>query len=312
MPDKTIKGLRLLCIALLALLVGQLVKVGFHANPLAHVTIPAIPTLATNSPATNRVAGGLAKPPTSATKTNSVAATNAVAASNTNAPTPAASSTNLVASTNAAASATNPVAPTDVSNTVAQITPPALPSPSETNQVASTNSATTNIVAASASGTNTVATNQVAAPGTNQTRAEGVASGTNASAPRPSAKAKKSSGGGMPSGPGGGPGGPGRAKALPAATQAWVDKIVDSEIFAPVMRPQPMALMGIAGDVAFLRSPSGQTGLVKVGDSLGEIKLVKIGINRVLVEQDGQPKELTVFNGYGSDTLLPSQPSTAP
>ena len=70
------------------------------------------------------------------------------------------------------------------------------------------------------------------------------------------------------------------------------------------MRPLPMALLGIAGEVAFLRSANGQTGLVKEGDSLGDIKLLRIGINRVLIEQDGQKKELTIFSGYGSDSML--------
>ncbi len=90
-----------------------------------------------------------------------------------------------------------------------------------------------------------------------------------------------------------------------------MDKIVDSEIFAPVMHPLPMGLLGIAGDTAFLRTASGQTGLVKEGDSLGEIKLLRIGINRVLMEQDGQKKELTIFDGYGGDSLLPKPNETS-
>ncbi len=100
----------------------------------------------------------------------------------------------------------------------------------------------------------------------------------------------------------GGPGQPGRA--LPPLVKARVDKIVESELLGPVMHPQPMALLGIAGEVAFLRSASGETGLVKVGDTLGDLKLLKIGINRVLVEQNGQPQELTIFSGMGSDSLL--------
>ena len=85
---------------------------------------------------------------------------------------------------------------------------------------------------------------------------------------------------------------PGKAAKLPPEIQARVDKIVDSESFAPVMRPQPMALLGIAGDSAFLRTAGGQTGLVKEGEPLDDIKLLRIGINRVLVEQNGQKKEL--------------------
>ncbi len=100
------------------------------------------------------------------------------------------------------------------------------------------------------------------------------------------------------------PGMPGHGPALPPEIQAQVDQIVNSGIFGPVIRPPPMGLLGIAGDTAFLRTDSGQSGLVKEGDSLGDLKLLKIGVNRVLVEQDGQPKELTIFDGYGGDSLL--------
>jgi hypothetical protein len=63
--------------------------------------------------------------------------------------------------------------------------------------------------------------------------------------------------------------------------------------------------------VAFLRTANGQTGLVKEGDSLGDLKLLRIGINRVLVEQDGQKKELMIFSGYGGESLLPKQNETS-
>jgi hypothetical protein len=108
---------------------------------------------------------------------------------------------------------------------------------------------------------------------------------------------------------GGGPGRPGGKKGpdLAPAMQARVDKIVESEILGPVFHPLPMALMGIAGNVAFLRSPSGQTGLVKEGDELGGVKLLQIGTNRVLVEQSGEKKELMIFSGYGSETLMPKE-----
>ncbi len=108
---------------------------------------------------------------------------------------------------------------------------------------------------------------------------------------------------------GGFPGRPGGKKGpdLPPAIQARVDKITDSEILGPVFHPLPMALLGIAGNVAILRSPSGQTGLVKEGDELGGLKLLRIGTNRVLVEQSGEKKELTIFSGYGSETLMPKE-----
>jgi len=104
------------------------------------------------------------------------------------------------------------------------------------------------------------------------------------------------------------PGGPpGKNGAdLPPAVQARIARIIDSEIIAPVMHPLPMALLGIAGEFAFLRADSGQTGLVKEGDSLADLKLLRIGVNRVLIEQDGQKKELLIFSGYGGESLLPN------
>jgi len=98
---------------------------------------------------------------------------------------------------------------------------------------------------------------------------------------------------------------PGQQKTtVSPAIQASIDQITDSEILGPVIHPLPMALMGIAGDEAFLRSPDGQTGLVKEGDELGSIKLIKIGTNRVLIEENGQQQELTIFDGMGGQTLL--------
>lgn len=104
----------------------------------------------------------------------------------------------------------------------------------------------------------------------------------------------------------------GQAKAVPLAPeiQARIDRITESEILGPQMHPMPMALLGIAGGDAFLRAPSGQTGMIKPGESLGEIKLLRIGINRVLIEQDGQQKELTIFSGMGGETLISNDTAT--
>jgi len=109
---------------------------------------------------------------------------------------------------------------------------------------------------------------------------------------------------GMNFGPGQPPGG--RGVDLPPAVQARIRQITESEILAPVIHPLPMALLGIAGQFAFLRSANGQTGLVKAGDSLDNLKLLRIGINRVLIELDGQKQELMIFSGYGGDSLLPN------
>jgi hypothetical protein len=103
---------------------------------------------------------------------------------------------------------------------------------------------------------------------------------------------------------------PGRAKPgpeLPAEIQSRIDRVIESEILAPVMRPLPMALLGIAGNDAFLRTANGQTGLLKEGEELGGVKLVKIGINRVLVEEQGEQKELTIFAGLGGEAIESTQ-----
>jgi len=91
---------------------------------------------------------------------------------------------------------------------------------------------------------------------------------------------------------------------LPPEIQARVDRVYESEIFAPIVRPMPMALLGIAGKAAFLRTPTGQTGMVKEGENLGDVKLLQIGMNRVLVEQDGNKQELMIFAGLGGESLL--------
>ena len=92
--------------------------------------------------------------------------------------------------------------------------------------------------------------------------------------------------------------------ALPPAVQSRVERITQSEILGPVMRPLPMALLGLAGEDAFLRAPNGQTGLMRVGDELGGIRLLRIGTNRVLIEHEQQQKELTLFAGFGGEPLL--------
>jgi hypothetical protein len=108
--------------------------------------------------------------------------------------------------------------------------------------------------------------------------------------------------GGMPGGPGGSPM---KKIELPPEVQARVDRIIDSEILGPVMRPMPMALIGIADQEAYIQATNGQTGPVKIGGEMGGVKLLCIGINRVLVEQNGEKKELTIFGGKGGESLMP-------
>lgn len=91
---------------------------------------------------------------------------------------------------------------------------------------------------------------------------------------------------------------------LPPDVKARVEKITQSEILGPVMRPPPMALFGIAGSDVILRGTNGQSGLVREGQEMGGVKLLQIGTNRILVEVDGKKQELTIFSGVGGETLL--------
>jgi hypothetical protein len=88
--------------------------------------------------------------------------------------------------------------------------------------------------------------------------------------------------------------------------QARIDKIKSSQILGQVMtRPPAMpALLGIAGADVFIRAPNGQTGLVQEGGEFDGVKLLRVGTNRVLIEYQGKTNELTVFDGFGSESLL--------
>lgn len=91
---------------------------------------------------------------------------------------------------------------------------------------------------------------------------------------------------------------------LPPEVTARTEAVYQSEIFGPVQRPLPMAVLGLIGEDVIFRAPNGQTKLVKVGDEVDGVKILKVGINRVLVEQDEKQKELTLHSGYGSESLL--------
>jgi hypothetical protein len=96
---------------------------------------------------------------------------------------------------------------------------------------------------------------------------------------------------------------------IPPGITARIDRITQSEIFGPVQRPLPMGLIGIFGNEASLRTPHGQVGWLKEGDELGGVKLVRIGTNRILVEHEGQLKELTIFGGFGGESLQEKEKS---
>lgn len=308
MRDRSEQILRIAGLTLAALVVLQLIHAAFQVNPLMGVKIPSVPVLETNS---NSTAG-------SSQKLNPPAANLAVMAATNKIMTSASSNLAMVHKSGGTNSISTNVVTQAATNNNSMAT-------TETPVVA-TMKTNTNSTASPASGKETQSTNSVAVQIEAETNLHSIHS-TNmvvrmASTNNPLANTNSTAGGavrisrgnlppGMMAAGGmrmGGismmPGMPGNAPKLPPDIQARVDQIVNGEIFAPVMHPMPMGLLGIAGETAFLRSGTGQTGLVKVGDSLGDLKLLKIGINRVLVEQDGKEQELTIFNGYGGDSLL--------
>jgi hypothetical protein len=277
--------LKIACLALAALLLYQLVQIGIRLNPLAHVAVPELPSLPPEP------AGQPAPAPL-------VSATPPISrGAGSNNPMPSIGSNSspsaLVAGTNAppAGALAQPVtnSPTQSKTMAIDTNFPGLAAIARSSNLPP--------AVAAASGTNPPP--QAAA--TNAVVSQNQGSKNGPAAPGPMAMA-----GGF---------NPGQrmmmaslgAVILPPAIQARVDRIVDSEILGPVIRPQPAALMGIAGNFAFVRAPTGQTGLIKEGDDLGGLKLLRIGTNRVLIEEQGQKRELTIFSGYGGESLLPKQ-----
>jgi hypothetical protein len=249
------RPLKIICLAMAALLAWQLGYLILRGDPLAHLKIPALPTL---PGATNETAK-LEQKETNAALVNKPGTngTNATIVTN------AANGTNVANATNAIAKSTN------------------APAVSETGQ-----------------------TNASSGPKHGGSRKSGPPEGMPGMPPEMMAQMM----GGMP---GGRMGGGMKKIELPPEVQARVERIIDSEFFGPVIRPMPMALIGIAEQEAFIQATNGQTGPVKLGGEMGGIKLLRIGVNRVLVEQDGEKKELTIFGGVGGESLMPN-PTNAP
>lgn len=275
--------LKVLCGLAAAFLLCRLGLVIVHINPLYHVIIPQLPSLATatNSPpptgATNEIAKNLKGPRQAAATTSTNTGPTAALSRSTNiaerAPGPGVQSANSPSQGATQFAHATPNALSRVTNTVAQVTN-AAPNPGNST----TNPADVPQIAMGNTGP----------PGTRSRTGRGMPPG-------------------FPGGPGGMPGMPGMpmpGPPLPPEMQARIDKIIGSEILAPVMHPMPASLMGIAGKDVFLRASNGQTGLVKEGDELGGIKVIRVAVNRVLIEEQGQRKELTIFSGLGSESLL--------
>lgn len=303
MLERSERMLKIICLGLAAIMLYELVGAVLRHNPLEHMSIPVLPSLAAapdakkSGPETNSLtskAGGKPVTNSQATKDSDKPGTNQVVAGasgkqGTNSATAAESEhkgtnadsarvsnkleSNAVPAEGAAVKTTNSVPSPALDTTETNLI--AGPEKKETNMIAGTNMA---------SGTNGPAVTNLVSGSNSVSR---LTPGKMAMNFNPLQRPVK------------------KAAELPPVIQARIDKITDSEILGPVIRPVPLGLLGIAGEYAFLRAPSGQTELVKEGAEMGGIKLLKIGINRVLVEEAGEQKELTIFEGYGGDSLLP-------
>lgn len=277
--------LRLVCIGLAVILLVQVFRIVLNRNPVARLQIPEVPTLTKSeteggSKATNAVSA----------KGSSKNSTNLVVSG------PAPKETNTTSATRVTQNATNTTTAKIVQTPATNLPGPLELAKHPTNAVPPPAAAKT-------------ASNVVAQAGSGKSATNLLAHAETVSTNKPAGPAPQVGGPppGMPPGMPGmmGPGMPGKAPDLPPEVWARVDRIVDSEILGPVMRPLPMALMGIVGNIAFLRASNGQTGLVKEGENLGDLKLLRIGINRVLVEESGEKKELMIYSGMGGESLLP-------
>ena len=323
MRDRAGQFLKAGCYVLAALLIVQVARAILQGNPLAHVSIPAVPSLSAENHASSAAKATNSSAARKPSKNETRVHAEAQARTGTNQDS---TSTPGKAGTNASVAAESPGHGTNVVRQAESDKQPTHGTARLETGAQEGNSAShpeparsgadgagiqdavgqgTNAVTAGkleAIDTNAAARNVPAKTGTNLVLRDDLVASPH-SGPRVSPAPAMMGVMGMP--------GMGqKLPDLPIETKARVYRIVDSELLGPVIHPLPMGLLGIAGEVAFLRSPSGQTGLVKEGDSMGEMKLLKIGTNRVLVEEDGQKKELTIFNGYGGESLLPKPGET--
>jgi len=325
MRERAGQILRITCLVLGALLVMQLVRLVAQVNPLGHLRIPALPALsvlAEASPASKGTNTVFAVDPL---KKSTNLLSRGLAVSNSPVTQPAdIRSTNSVAEKQLPNRATNGLAGqrSRKSGTVQALeTKARIP---DTNALNRQQEVPTGTNSAQGSDVKPAAPGAAANAGSNAiARVERGTTESNSLARVEPGKAATNTGpafetGSKGMGPGLPPGTmamgmnpslrPGMGKKppdLPPAVLARVDRVTDSEILGPVMRPLPMALLGIAGDFAFLRSQTGQSGMIKEGEDLGPIKLLRIGTNRVLIELEGQKKELMIFSGLGGESLLP-------
>jgi hypothetical protein len=275
-----------------ALLVFQVIRVIARTRTVQTLTVPALPTWSgsagtNNTSGTNVAKGGTNSAPSAKASGSNDLSSGKAGTNGTNAMvTGKASGSNLVALAKGGTNGTNVAVSFSAakSNVTASVKTPKTGTNDLKSIVASTNASTAK------TGTNSSSTNLAAA-------GDSTGKGTNSS--------KTASG--MKKGPGQMAGIGKKGPDVPPAIKARIDRIVGSEILGLVPHPMPMGLLGIAGEYAFLRSPEGQTGMIKEGAELGSLKLLRVGTNRVLVEHEGQKQELMIYSGFGGESLMPKE-----
>ena len=231
--------LKVICLVLAAVVLFQIVRIVLGANPLARVTIPALPTLAEETPPASQNKGSSGEPGRPLARSPATLSPEPGeregASSGTGEVSEVLVSTNGVnkelenaAKTNLTLASTNGSASNAAVRTETNSGPPSPQALAKTNTLVSRDSPNEH------------------AP-TNHSPRMPMIHMANAARPMRA----------------------GNQTPLPPAIQARIDRITDSEILGPVMHPLPMALLGIAGDSRFCVRRMRQTGLVKEGDSTG-------------------------------------------
>ena len=93
--------------------------------------------------------------------------------------------------------------------------------------------------------------------------------------------------------------------ALTAAqVKTSIEIMKRSGLFGSPPKPRPSTLIGIAGDMAIIQTGSGGTKAMSVDETFQNVKLLKLDTNRALIEENGKTRELTLYSGMGSESLI--------
>ncbi len=98
--------------------------------------------------------------------------------------------------------------------------------------------------------------------------------------------------------------------------EVWLEELLKRPLFGLPPKPpepasetdspalKPLKLQGIGGDYAFIELPDHGVQIFKAGQEKHDVKLLRIGVNRVLVQRGEKSEELMIHSGLGGDSLL--------